>query len=275
MCSTTASGGSIPWERHTTIGVAHASHSATQHTSSSWNHGEIRAASHSSQSVALIVADASFHRVSARSTAAYADVPKSGTGPGVLVLHSWWGLTDSVRDRCNHLADAGFTALAPDLFDGVVATDVEHGRSLLNEIDANQLAMSVKSCADALRRMPATPDGPIMVVGFSMGASLGLWLSEREPDGIDAVVGHYGTQGIDFTATRSRYQLHMTIDDPLIDPDELALMEASLRLAERPVEIHVYEGAAHNFAEPEAPGYDARFAGQAWERTIEFLSAGR
>ena len=213
--------------------------------------------------------------MSANSTAAYADAPKSGTGPGVLVLHSWWGLTDSVRDRVNRLADAGFTALAPDLFDGQVATDPEHGRALLADADANQLALGIKSCADALRRMPATPDGPIMVVGFSMGASLGLWLSEREPDGVDTVVGHYGTQGIDFTATRSRYQLHMTIDDPLIDPDELALMEASLRLVDRPVEIHEYAGVAHNFAEPEAPGYDADAAERAWERTIRFLSTGR
>ena len=213
--------------------------------------------------------------VSATSTAAYADAPKSGSGPGVLVLHSWWGLTDAIKDRCNQLADLGFCALAPDMFDGALASDVDHGRALLREADANHLALSVKSCADALRHMPASDDGPIMVVGFSMGASLGLWLSEREPDGVDAVVGHYGTQGIDFTATRSRYQLHMTIDDPLIDADELALMEASLRLADRPVEIHTYEGVGHNFAEPDAPGYDARAAEQAWGRTIEFLSAGR
>lgn len=191
------------------------------------------------------------------------------------MLHSWWGLTDAVRERCNRLADAGFCALAPDLFDGEVATDAEHGHALLQEVDPNHLAISVTSCADALRRMPATEDGPIMVVGFSMGASLGLWLSEREPDVVDTVVGHYGTQGIDFTATRSRYQFHMTLDDPLIDADELALMEASLRLADRPVEIHTYEGVGHNFAEPEAPGYDADAAEVAWRRTIDFLAAGR
>ena len=275
MWSRSVAGGAMPCDRHTTMGVAQASHSATQQTSSSWNHGLSRAASHSSQPVGLIPADASLPSVSANSTAAYADAPKSGTGPGVLVLHSWWGLTDGVRNRVNQLADAGFTALAPDLFDGVVATDPEHGRDLLRDVDPNQLAIGVKSCADALRRMPATPDGPIMVVGFSMGASLGLWLSEREPDGVHAVVGHYGTQGIDFQHTRSRYQFHMTMDDPLIDPDELALMEASLRLADRPVEIHVYEGVGHNFAEPEAPAFDAEAAERAWERTIEFLLAGR
>lgn len=213
--------------------------------------------------------------MSDRSTAAYANAPVSGTGPGVLVLHSWWGLTDGIKQRCNQLADAGFCALAPDLFDGETAHDLEHGRKLLREVDPNQLAIGVKSCAEALRRMPATTDDRIMVVGFSMGASLGLWLSEREPDGVGAVVGLYGTQGIDFTETRASYQLHMTVEDPMIDPDEVALMEASLGLAGRPVEVHSYEGVGHFFAEEGTPGFDEAAADLAWQRTIEFLSAPR
>lgn len=206
------------------------------------------------------------------STSAYADAPKSGTGPGVLVLHSWWGQTDSIKDRVNQLADAGFTALAPDLFRGEVADDDAHGESLLMEADPNDLVAGIQSCADALRRMPATPtNAPIMIVGFSMGASLGLWLSEREAEVVSAVVAFYGTQRIDFTETRSSYQFHMAQGDPMLDPDELALMEASLGLAERPVEFHRYAGVAHNFAEPGTDGYDATAADLAWSRTIDFL----
>lgn len=209
--------------------------------------------------------------MSAPSTSAYADIPSGGSGPGVLVLHSWWGLNDTVKDRVNQLADAGFTALAPDLFGGETATEPEHGRQLLHDADPNQLAMGVTSCAHALRQMPATPDERIMVVGFSMGSSLGLWLSEREHELVSAVVGFYGTQGIDFTKTSADYQLHMAVDDPMVDPDELALMEASLNLAGRPVEIHTYEDVGHWFAEPGSVGYDAAAAHESWERTIEFL----
>ena len=48
MCSTSASGGSLPCCFHTTIGTPHTSQSATQQVSSSWCHSVIRAASHSS-----------------------------------------------------------------------------------------------------------------------------------------------------------------------------------------------------------------------------------
>lgn len=207
------------------------------------------------------------------STSAYADAPKAGTGPGVLVLHSWWGLTDAIKDRVNQLADAGFTAVAPDLFDGEVARDDAHGERLLADADANRLVLGVQSTADALARMPATAGTRIMVVGFSMGASLGLWFSERFADQVSAVVGFYGTQGIDFHRTQSSYQLHMAEGDAMLDPDELALMEASFGLAGRDVDIHTYAGVAHHFAEWGTPGYDRPAADLAWDRTIDFLRA--
>ncbi len=218
---------------------------------------------------------ASVPEMSAESTAAYADVPRSGSGPGVLVMHSWWGLTDGVRDRVNQLADEGFTALAPDLFDGQVASDDDDGRRLLLEADPNRLALGTQSCLDALRRMPATDDGPAMIVGFSMGASLGLWISERQPEDVSAVVAFYGTQGIDFQHTQADYQLHLAAGDPMLDVDEVALMEASFGLAGRPVELHEYEGVAHNFAEPGTTGFDPAASDLAWERTLEFLRRHR
>lgn len=209
--------------------------------------------------------------MTSHSTSAYADAPKSGTGPGVLVLHSWWGLTESMKDRCNQLADAGFTAVAPDLFDGEVARDDAHGEQLLLDADPDRLVAGVQSTADALHRMPAASGGRIMVVGFSMGASLGLWLSERFPDLVSAVVAFYGTQNMDFVDTKADYQLHLAGDDPMVDPDDLALMEASFSLAGRSVDLHSYPGVHHNFAEPGTAGYDPDAAELAWARTIEFL----
>ena len=45
-----SAGGSVPWNRHTTMGTEQISQSAIQQTSSSWNHGVMRAASQRSQS---------------------------------------------------------------------------------------------------------------------------------------------------------------------------------------------------------------------------------
>ena len=48
-----------------------------------------------------------------------ATAPK-GTDPtsGIIVLQEWWGLVDQIKRTCDRFAEAGFTALAPDLYDG-------------------------------------------------------------------------------------------------------------------------------------------------------------
>lgn len=203
-------------------------------------------------------------------TAAYADAPTSGTGRPVLVLHSWFGLTESVKDRCNQLADDGFCALAPDLFGGATTDDPDEGERLLLEADPNHLVAGVLACADTLQRMPAAEPGPISVIGFSMGASLGLWLSERRAGAVNRVAAFYGTQSIDFVETVASYQFHYASSDPMIDQDERVLMEASLGLAGRPVEVFDYD-APHFFAEPGTLPHQADAEALAWERTLTFL----
>ena len=64
---------------------------------------------------------------------AYLVHPDDGPGPGVLVLSSWRGLNGATKAVADSLADAGFTALAPDLFGSVPADDAA-GQALLAEM---------------------------------------------------------------------------------------------------------------------------------------------
>jgi carboxymethylenebutenolidase len=40
--------------------------------------------------------------------------------PGIVVIQEWWGLQDQIRGMCDRFAAAGFDALAPDLYNGIV-----------------------------------------------------------------------------------------------------------------------------------------------------------
>ena len=57
-------------------------------------------------------------------------VPPSGQGPGVLVLHAWWGLNDTIKAFCTRLAESGFVAFAPDLYHGKVADNIADAEAL-------------------------------------------------------------------------------------------------------------------------------------------------
>lgn len=201
----------------------------------------------------------------------YVTVPDSGEGPGVLVLHSWWGLTPFFRRLSDRLAEEGFVALAPDLFAGRTADDPAAGQALLAESDMDAMAHLVRSSLFTLRGMPATPEAPVGTLGFSMGASWALWLAGRIPDMVAATVVFYGSQNIDMTPATSAFLGHFAEDDRYIDEDERTLLEADLHVLDKDVEFHRYPGTGHWFFESDRPAYDEAAADLAWKRTLEFL----
>ncbi|HEX2849618.1 MAG TPA: dienelactone hydrolase family protein [Acidimicrobiales bacterium] len=204
---------------------------------------------------------------------AYLVAPDAGSGPGVLVLHSWWGLTPFFRSVCDRLADEGFVALAPDIL-GAVADTPDEAEANLMAHDPNRGARLVLASAATLRDMPITTGEAIGVVGFSMGASWGLWLSARAADTVRAVVSFYGSQDIDFAGSRSAYLGHFADNDSFVTDDEVESLEANLRGHGLEVEFHRYPGTTHWFFERDrAVAYEPDAAEAAWARTVAFLHA--
>ena len=203
---------------------------------------------------------------------AYVVAPDSGRGPGVLLLHAWWGLTPFFRDVADRLADAGFVALAPDLFAGQTADTPEEAEALLAEADVSRMVALVESSVAVLRGLPITPDGPVGVVGFSMGSSLGLRAAARQPADVGAVVAYYGSTDVDFAPVTAGVQIHLAADDPYSSADDAVEMEAHMRLVGLDPDVHHYPGTGHWFAEEDREGaFHREAASEAWERTVAFL----
>lgn len=196
--------------------------------------------------------------------------PRGGAGPGVLVLHSWWGLTPWTRDFCRRLAKLGYTVLAPDMFDGVQPVTEAEGEAVLAELSPDELSGLVMSSAQTLRVASRDANEPIGVVGFSMGASLGLWLSARLTREVGAVVVFYGAQSIDFDDATATYQGHFAELDHIVSEEDRVVTESFIRLGGRDTEFHLYPGTRHWFFE-EGDTYDAEAADLAWRRMESFL----
>ncbi len=200
--------------------------------------------------------------------------PGGVRGPGVLVLHSWWGLTPFFRQLCDRLADAGYTVLAPDLLDGQQPLTPDEAEAALAAADINSTAGLVIASAKALRSAAAEPAAPIGVIGFSMGASWALWLSARAAEDVGATVAFYGTQSIDFGSANSAYLGHFAEYDELVTEDEVVELEAHLKLLGLDATFHRYPGTTHWFFEEDREVANSPEASTAaWERTIEFLRA--
>ena len=201
-------------------------------------------------------------------------VPPTGTGPGVLVLHAWWGLNDTFKAFCTRLAEAGFVAFAPDLYHGKLADTIPGAEALAQALDANHLQAKAEivEAARFLRERAENADRGLAVVGFSLGAYYALDLAASQPELIRSVVLFYGTGGGDFSNARADYLGHFAENDefePQSGVDELA---NSLRSDGRSVTFHTYPGTGHWFFEPDRPqAYNQEAASLAWDRTLEFL----
>lgn len=205
---------------------------------------------------------------------AYVVAPDGAEGPGVLVLHGWWGLTPFFKRVCDRLADAGYVAMAPDLHgDGRTATTPDDAEALLAGTDPNVVAALVLGSAATLRDLPITPDAPIGVLGFSMGGSWGLWLAARAPGTVGATAVFYGSQEMDLSDLHGAVLGHFAEHDEFVSDDDLAMLEADLHLLDKDVTFHRYPGTGHWFFEDDRPAaFVADAAETAWTRTLDFFA---
>ncbi len=193
-------------------------------------------------------------------------------GPGVVVLHAWWGLTPFFKSVCDRLAAEGFVAFAPDLNRDRTAATIEEAKQIMAERDLELTQAIVTSAVTQVLANPATRGTRLGIVGFSMGASWALWLASQKPHDVAATVLFYGTEDVNFNTMQAAILGHYAEHDEWEPLDSVRQMEADMRAAGRDVTLHIYPEAQHWFFEEDRPAaYQAGAAQLAWERTVQFL----
>lgn len=202
----------------------------------------------------------------------YLAVPPSGQGPGVLVIHAWWGLNDFFRGLCDRLAGEGFVAAAPDLYEGRVATTPEEAKRLRGLPKREPTYQTLMRAIAELRANPAVTGDSIGVVGFSMGGHWALWLAQQPGLPIGATVTYYGARAGDYGNSDAPCLGHFAETDEWVSPASLKKLNKSLEVAGRAGEFYTYPGTGHWFAETDRSDvYDQQAADLAWGRTVAFL----
>ncbi|MBT6444662.1 MAG: dienelactone hydrolase family protein, partial [Acidimicrobiaceae bacterium] len=101
----------------------------------------------------------------------YLATPTSGSGPGIIVLQEWWGLVPQIKAVCDRLAEAGYTALAPDLYHGEMAehTEMDKAGALMTNLPPDRAAKDMLGAVEALLAHDACTSSTVGVTGFCMG----------------------------------------------------------------------------------------------------------
>lgn len=190
---------------------------------------------------------------------------------GVLVVHSWWGLTDSFRRYGAALAAEGYRVGLADLFGGATATTEDEARALRAARRPRPDYRTLSAGLDAVRG--AAADLPLATVGFSMGGHWAAWLAGRAAYGLSAAVLYYAARASHVDG-RAGLLAHFAAADPWVSASARGGMERALHRAGRRYVAHDYPGTGHWFAESARPdAYDPEASMLALTRDIAFLSA--
>ena len=205
-------------------------------------------------------------KVNDQTAAAYLSAPDGG-GPGVLVLHAWWGLKPFFKQVCDRLAEQGFTAFAPDLYQGRVARTIDKAKAFMEQNDFELMGATVEA---AVKHLKAQTGAPLGVVGFSMGSGWALAVAANEPD-VRALVQFYGAGEADYSQIKAKILGHFAEVDEWEPLQYVRAMEDGMKAAGLDVTLNLYPNVAHWFVEEDRPEFDAAASALAWERTYEFL----
>jgi carboxymethylenebutenolidase len=207
----------------------------------------------------------------------YLSLPESGSGPGLIVIQEWWGLTTHMAHTADRFAVEGYVALAPDLYGGATTHDEAEALQLLLEIPVDRAARDLRGAVDYLLSRDEVVGETIGIVGFCMGGSFALQLAVQEGAKVAATVAFYpvGYMPDDYAGLEAPVLIHIGDRDQINPPtlaDELN-EKISADTGNHPEIVHYPAGHAFLNEEDLLGTFDAEQAEIAWDRTVAFLRA--
>lgn len=184
-------------------------------------------------------------------------------------------MNDNIKEMAQQVAKDGYVVLAVDLFNGKVASTSDEASSLVSRFNSTEGVMNLRAAVNYLRSNDRVNPSKIGAIGwcFGGGQSLQLALSGEQ---LAATVIYYGQLETDpqkLSAIKWPVLGIFGDQDRSIPVERVRAFESSLKQLGVPIEIHIYPGVGHAFANPSGQSYAPKEALDAWQKTLAFLSS--
>lgn len=207
----------------------------------------------------------------------------------VLVFPEWWGMSAHVLNSAERIAQAGYAALAVDLYGKGLLTDEaavanEHMSALLDNPAVLNERMDLAHAA--LCSVPAVDKERVAAAGFCFGGKVALDFARRSSE-LKAAVSFHGNLSPAAPAEKGKVRAAFLVQhgaaDSMIGMDSVDAFRAEMQAAQATHRIDVFPDAKHGFTNPQADvnakrngvdlGYHHEASETAWQNMFDWLAA--
>ena len=200
----------------------------------------------------------------------YASPVETGEYPGIVMIHEWWGLNDTIKDMAKMLSSQGYRVLAVDLYNGEIAADSTRARELATSLDQELALENMQAAIVYLKNQGSTK---LASLGWCFGGGQSMQLAV-EDEVLDATVIYYGTLVTDQEQLSTVTWPVLGIfgaEDTSIPVETVNEFDAALGTLNIVHEVYIYPGVGHAFANPSGQNYAPDETKDAWGKTLAFL----
>jgi dienelactone hydrolase len=204
------------------------------------------------------------------------------TAPTVLVFHGQEGRSDAQVAICGRLAEAGYRAVAVDIF-GREVGGMDAGAAIIKDLlaDRDRLRHRLFGAVDTIGALPATDRNTMAAIGFCFGGLCVLDLARYGSD-MRAVGSFHGVltppPHPPDSPIATRVAVYHGWEDPFAPPADVLALAAELTARGADWQLHGYGRAMHAFMAPFANDpergiqYDEVTARRAWASLVDLLA---
>ena len=183
------------------------------------------------------------------------DASIKGKRPAVLVVHNWYGISESTRIRVDQLAALGYVAFAADIYGkgirpaDAAAASAESGKYYK---DRGLLRARTRAGLDFLSARPEADPARLAAIGYCFGGSAVLELA-RSGAPVKATVTFHGGLSTPTPADAKNIKGKMLVlhgaDDPYVKQDDVTAFMKEMREAGVDWQLVQYSGTVHSFTD--------------------------
>ena len=212
----------------------------------------------------------------------FAAMPEgAGPHPAVIVIQHAGGVDDFIQTMASRLADAGFAAIAPDLYHrDDPSSGADAMRRMMRLRDPNIIA-DVRAAKAHIAAQVGVRGDRVGITGFCMGGRVAYLMATQDPELSASVVFYGGNIMVPWGEGPAPFEGTANINCPVLglfgeddgnpNPADVAKIDAEMTRLGKPHEFHSYKGAGHAFMNEGRPSHREDAAADAWKRATGFF----